>query len=156
MATYYADTSVLVKRHIAEPGSVWVRALLNATPANSIITAQASLVERYSALNRRVRERTVTPLRYRRIIYVINVIWPRQYEVVNLTDALIREARPLLERYPLRAYDAVQLASALQSRSRLLAAGSAAPIFLSADDRLLLAAQAEGFVTDNPNRHRSL
>ena len=64
-----------------------------------------------------------------------------------------RKACDLLERHPLRAYDAVQLAAALEARRTLQAVGSAAPIFLSADNRLLLAAQAEGFVTDNPNSH---
>jgi predicted nucleic acid-binding protein len=66
MATYYADTSVLVKRHVPEIGSAWVRALANAAPPNVIITAQLSLVELYSALNRRVRAGTVTPPQYQR------------------------------------------------------------------------------------------
>jgi len=57
------------------------------------------------------------------------------------------------ERYPLRAYDAVQLASAIFARSGMQAAGASPLSFLSADTRLLTAAQAEGFVTDNPNLH---
>ncbi len=153
MAAYYADTSVLVKRHVSEIGSAWVRALTNPASANVIITAQVSLAEIYSALNRRVREQTVTRLKYNRIISVINIIWPAQYEFVPLTDALVSETRTLLERYPLRAYDAVQLASAIRARRMMLAASAPAPIFLSADGQLLSAARAEGFVTDNPNSH---
>jgi hypothetical protein len=69
-----------------------------------------------------------------------------------LSDVLIGEAKLLLERHPLRAYDAVQLASALHARNRLLAAGASAPIFLSADTQLLAAARAEGLATDDPNQ----
>jgi hypothetical protein len=59
----------------------------------------------------------------------------------------------LLERYVLRAYDAVQLASAIEARRQLLVAETVGPVFLAADNRLLVAAQAEGFVVDNPNNH---
>jgi predicted nucleic acid-binding protein len=59
----------------------------------------------------------------------------------------------LLERHPLRAYDAIQLASALIANDALLTAGFAPLIVLAADDRLLDAAQAEGLMTDNPNAH---
>lgn len=153
MAIYYADTSVLVKRHVPETGAAWVRALTRLSAANTIITAQLSLVELYSALNRRAREQSVSPLKYKRIISVINIIWPAQYEAIVLTDRLLSETKVLLERYPLRAYDAVQLASALQARNTSLAIGATAPIFLSADHQLLSAATAEGFTTDNPNLH---
>ncbi len=153
MAAYYADTSVLVKRHVPETGSAWVRALVNATPPNLIITTQLSLVELYSALNRRVRTGAVTPPQYQSIVSVINVIWPAQYDIIYVSNALLGEAKLLLEQHPLRAYDAVQLASALRARNRLLATGAAAPIFLSADTQLLAAAKAEGLATDNPNWH---
>ncbi|MGH9937462.1 MAG: type II toxin-antitoxin system VapC family toxin [Blastocatellia bacterium] len=153
MATYYADTSVLVKRHLTETGSAWIRALSRPLAGNLIITAQMSLVELYSALNRRVRENSINPLRYARIIAVSNRIWSSQYDLIGLTATLVSETRDLFERHPLRAYDAVQLASALHARRLLLAAGATTPIFLSADDRLLVVAQAEGFATDNPNLH---
>jgi predicted nucleic acid-binding protein len=151
MATYYADASVLVKRHLTETGSVWMRDLSRPSAGNLIITSQISLVELYGALNRRVREKSINPLRYARIIEVSNRIWSTQYDLVGLTGPLVSETRNLLERHSLRAYDAIQLASALHVRRLLSAAGSTAPIFLSVDYRLLIAAQVEGFVTDNPN-----
>lgn len=153
MPSYYADTSVLVKRHVPEVGSHWVRALFKPSAANTIITGQLSLTELYSALNRRVREQSITPLRYQRIVSIINFVWGAQYEVITLTDDLVNQTKFLLERHPLRAYDAVQLASALQARTAALSIGVSAPIFLSADKQLLSAAQAEGFVTDDPNLH---
>jgi len=153
MAIFYADTGVLVKRHLTETGSIWVRALSKPLAGHVIITAQVSQVEFYSALNRRVRKNAVSPLRYARIITVSNRIWSTQYDLVGLSVAVVDEARRLCERYPLRAYDAVQLPSALHVRRLILAAGQTSPLFLSADDRLLIAAQSEGFATDNPNFH---
>jgi hypothetical protein len=66
---------------------------------------------------------------------------------------VIEEAGQLLERQPLRAYDAVQLASALVAARTLADGGVAQPVFLTADDRLLALAEAEGLSTDNPNLH---
>jgi predicted nucleic acid-binding protein len=61
--------------------------------------------------------------------------------------------KALVTRHPLRAYDAVQLASALRVQSELVRTRAPALTFLSADDRLVAIAQAEGLLTDNPNRH---
>ena len=64
---------------------------------------------------------------------------------------MLERARDLIEHHPLRAYDAVQLASGLMANDALLGAGVPALTFLSADTRLLNAAAAEGLGTDNPN-----
>ncbi len=49
MAHFYVDSSVLVKRHIAEHGSAWFRALADPAAGTTIITAQISIVEVVSA-----------------------------------------------------------------------------------------------------------
>lgn len=153
MAAYYADSSALVKRHVPETGSAWFTSVADPSSGNVIVTVRLSLTEIYSALNRRVREASVTPADYAGMISDLNSIWASDYEIVELTQPLVDETRLLCERHPLRAYDAVQLASAIFARSGMQAAGAAPPIFLSADTRLLNAAQAEGFATDNPNLH---
>ena len=76
-----------------------------------------------------------------------------EYRIVTAVDGIIDEATRLLERYPLRAYDAVRLAAAVIANSLLLADGLAPLIFLSADDRLNDAASAEGLAIDNPSQH---
>ncbi len=63
---------------------------------------------------------------------------------------LLELAGLLLLVHPLRAYDAVQLASAMLAQFRL---ETASLVFLTADDRLLTAAAAEGLLTDNHNLH---
>jgi hypothetical protein len=58
-----------------------------------------------------------------------------------------------VEGYPLRAYDAVQLACALTVRRSMRRRGMLPPLFVSADTTLLAAARAEGFLVDNPLQH---
>ncbi len=50
MATYYADSSVLTKRHITETGTPWVQALTDPATGHMFITSRISMVEVISAL----------------------------------------------------------------------------------------------------------
>ncbi len=59
----------------------------------------------------------------------------------------------IADKYELRGYDAVQLASALEA-NRLRQNNSLSAItFISADNNLNSAATAEGLAVDNPNNH---
>lgn len=152
MADYYADSSVLVKRHVYETGTTWFRALADPMAGNAIVTARISMAEVYSALNRRRREAHLSTVDYAQIAADFATC-TTEYEFVELTVAVVERARSLLERYPLRAYDAVQLASACVAQEALQLAGLSSLTFLAADDHLLAAAQTEGFATENPNAH---
>jgi predicted nucleic acid-binding protein len=152
MTDYYADSSVLVKRHVHEAGAQWFRALAEPITGNVIITARISMVEVYSALNRRQREANLSTADYAEIAADFTLC-ATEYQLVESTMLLVERAKLLLERYPLRAYDAVQLASALMTRDVLHAAGLPPLTFLAADGRLLDVAQAEGLMTENPNEH---
>ncbi len=153
MTDYYADSSVLVKRHVDEIGSAWFRALADLSAGNLIITARLSTIEVYSALNRRLREAHLDVADYTQIANDFDALCATEYELIELTPLLVERTRSVLERYPLRAYDAVQLASALVVREALASAGLPPPTFLGADDRLLNAVRAEGLMTDNPILH---
>ena len=59
----------------------------------------------------------------------------------------------LVTQHPLRAYDAVQLASALRLQLDLTGTESTSLTFLTADERLIAIAEAEGLLTDNPNHY---
>jgi hypothetical protein len=65
----------------------------------------------------------------------------------------VSRAKDLLEQHPLRAYDAIQLASALESHDRLVAANQQPIVFIAADQRLLEVAATVGLAVDNPNEH---
>ena len=77
----------------------------------------------------------------------------REYMVVELTAPIIQDAEDWLDKHPLRAYDAIQLASALTANTRLIEAALAPLVFVSADVRLLTAATAEGLIVEDPNAH---
>ncbi len=153
MTDYYADSSALVKRYANETGTVWFQSLTDPTIGNVIVTARLSMVEVYSAFNRRLREAYLSPADYTQIAIDFAAICATGYELVELTPAVVERARLLLERYPLRAYAALQLASALTVNTILQSINLPVLIFLSADNRLLDAAQAEGLAVENPNTY---
>ena len=153
MATYYAESSVLVKRHVVEVGTPWVQMLTDPAAGHLFVTSRISMVEVISALNRRQREGSVSAAEYGRIVTDFEALCATDYQLVELTEEIVDQARRLLEQHALRAYDAVQLASALLTDSIVRASGELPLTFLAADDRLLTAAQIEGLAVDNPNRH---
>jgi predicted nucleic acid-binding protein len=75
-----------------------------------------------------------------------------QYLVLSLSSAIITHALSLHETYRLRAYDSIQLASALELNIRLAAANQTLT-FIATDVRLLQSAASAGLQTDNPNNY---
>jgi len=150
---YFLDSSALIKRYITEQGTGWVRSLTPPSVGNTIIIAQVTQVEIPSGVFRRRREGLVPPRTARTIRLLLHRHVKREYMVVELTTPIIEEAEDLLDKHPLRAYDAIQLASALVANARLTDAALAPLVFVSADVRLLAAATAEGFTVDDPNVH---
>lgn len=102
---------------------------------------------------RRTREGLLSERTAREARLIIDRHASQEYEVVALTDDVVRRAEDLLERHTLRASDAIQLASALQSSDRLDIVASGALAFVSADTRLLAAAEREGLMTVDPSTH---
>jgi uncharacterized protein len=150
MASLYADNSVLVKRHVVERGSSWVSNHFAAAQGHQIMTSRLSIVEVISALNRRVREGTISSMQYPQLRDDFLGLCRRSYRLVPITNDLLQRTRTLLETHPLRAYDALHLAAALATQVQTTQAGLPPLTFLAADQRLLGAAQAEGLPTDNP------
>jgi hypothetical protein len=153
MADFYADTSALIKRYLAEDGSAWMRALCDPASGNVLITSELAGIEAVSALARRRREAMLTAEQYTALRDDFLAHYGQEYQVVPLTEPLQARTRVLLERHPLRAYDALHLAAALLVAEQLRAAQLAAPVFLAADVRLLTATSAEGLSVDTPLNH---
>ena len=153
MTTYCLDTSALCKRYVQETGTAWVRALVAPAAGHTLLTARITMVEIYSALARRRREGSVPSADCNIAAQAFTAHSATEYEFVELDLGVVALARDLLERHPLRAYDVVQLASALVANQALRSAHLAPLVFLSADDRLNAAATAEGLNTDDPNAH---
>lgn len=151
MSLYFLDSSALVKRYVTEVGSEWVESVTDPSAGHALIVARITWVETISAFARLKRESALLETDLDLTIRTFQFDWYTQYQIVEVDALLTQLAGQLLLNYPLRAYDAIQLAAAL----KLLPAirHSAPPYtFVAADDRLLSAAQAEGLQVCNPNR----
>jgi predicted nucleic acid-binding protein len=157
MAFYYFAASALVKYSVTEPGSTWVRHLVEDRDSETEwvhtifvaeitrveVAAGLAVIERIGRIRRAQRDRE-----YRRFVSQ----FVSRYAVIPLVTADLEYAADLTQQYPLKAYDAVQLAVALRY-ARILAAFGLPLIFVSGDAALLAAARAEGLPTDNPFDH---
>ena len=153
MTTAYFDSSALVKRYVNEVGSAWVRRALAHPTEASIYTALLTHAEVLSALQRKVRERQLTQDRATVLAQRVLAHCTWRYHLLAITPALVAHAGVLVQRYPLRAYDAIHLACALLVHRQAQQYDVPLPRFVSADTALLTAAQAEGFLVDNPLQH---
>jgi predicted nucleic acid-binding protein len=153
VSQYYLDTSALVKQYVDEEGSDWLRALIAPEKDPLLFISRITIVEVISAFARRTRDGSLLPAEFATARDAFQGDCLDQYQVMPPSLAVIDLACALLERYPLRAYDAMHLATALSAQRFLDIQGYLPLTFVSADDRLNHAAAAEGLVTDNPNRH---
>ena len=74
----------------------------------------------------------------------------QRYLVLELTPSLLADATRLARAHGLRAYDAVQLAAALEVNRIYQPAGHGPVTLISADRELNSAAAAEGLTVDDP------
>ena len=132
----YFDTSALVKRFVNETGSHLVQSLVQG--ANAVATAKIAYAEIYAGLTRKLRDGNLSKPRYTVACRQFESDWGA-YVRVELTDELLLMARDLIQRHPLKGFDAVHLASALQLKTAL----DEEIRFAAADKNLLKAAQGE-------------
>jgi len=149
----FLDTSALVKRYVTEIGSNWMKAVTNPASENKIILSRITWVELISALARLQREGKVDPNDVSTTIQAFRYDWETQYQLVEVDKELIEAAGDLVQKHPLRAYDSIELASAVKLFPVFEKTAPSGFTFISADDRLLNVAKAEGLRIDNPNLH---
>jgi predicted nucleic acid-binding protein len=138
----FFDTSALVKRYVEELGSPMVRVALR---NHAVVVARITLAEAAAAVARAARAGALT--QGQRDVILARL--PEDFaklQVVEVRSALVARVPALVVRYPLRAYDAVQLAAALSVRQT----GSAVEMWC-ADGDLAAAARGEGFHVVTPS-----
>ncbi len=152
MSILFFDSSALAKRYMPEVGTDWVRQQTDLKAGNEIFIAHITLVELYSAIARHYHDAQIdlTGLQTFRSLLMQHV--QSQYFVLTLSSSIITRALSLHETHRLRAYDSIQLASALELNARLAVTGQSL-IFVASDTRLLEAVGSEGLITDNPENH---
>jgi uncharacterized protein len=153
VAFFFFDTSALVKRHVTEVGSGWVRAQTAAKAGHTLYIAGITAVEMTSAITRRQRGGSLSAAQSAAIYGHFRRHLAQRYVVLEITPAFMSAAMLLARSHGLRAYDAVQLSAALDIQRDHQQAGLAPVTLVSADRDLNAAAVAEGLAVDDPNAH---
>ena len=152
-AAYFVDSSALVKRYVLETGTAWVRGITRQNPSTVIYIAHITAVEVTCAVARRRKGKTLTPPRASSILRRFRQHLAARYTVIEVTPDLLDDAMRLGNAHALRAYDAVQLAVALEVNRSHQADGFGPVTLISADQALNDAATAEGLAVDDPRAH---
>lgn len=128
----FFDSSALAKRYIREQGSERVADLMSG--ASSLGLSVVCLSEVISALCRRRREKKLSHKQY---LTTKQTLFEdaEDANIVSITDEVVARAVHLLERWPLRSADSIQVASAVEW---------SADLFVSADARQCTAARGYG------------
>ena len=133
----YLDSSNLSKLYLEEEGSPEVRqSVSEASEKASSLIAYAEL---RAAISRALRMGRVEPSRAQEARREFEAHW-LDLVVLDVDESIVRAAGDAADRYALRGFDAVHLASAIHLRN-----SSGEPVvFSTADSKLGAAAQAEG------------
>lgn len=151
MATYYWDTSALVKRYAQETGSQWVRRLTDPAATHDLYTVRITGPEMVAAVFRKVRMGHLSPLGATKLTNDFHLHWQQQYQIIELTVSVTDLAMTLAETHGLRGYDAVHLAAALTLHDLRQTMNLPSLILVSADLEQVQAALKEGLLVENPN-----
>ena len=135
----YLDTSSLVKLYVEEIDSEKIRNF--AHNAAAVSTSKIAYAEARAAFARKRKEEEFSLKILRRIVEDLNRDW-ESYFVIEITDGLIRFAGDIAEKYLLRGFDAIHLASAVHLKNKI----SSDIHFSSYDTRLNQSAEKEGIL----------
>jgi hypothetical protein len=146
LAFYFLDTSALVKLYVQEPGTDRLLPLISDRPDNRFAVLAASVVEMRSAIRRRQRAEDIDTSLATAILESVQSHMETRFMRQTINDSVIDTALEMIDRYALRAYDAIQLAGCLV----LCAVTAEAFTFVCSDHRLLEAARSEQLRTLDP------
>jgi predicted nucleic acid-binding protein len=133
----YVDTSLLVKRYLAEPDSSAAIALLESL---DIVTSMLSVLEITSALHAASRAHLISPADLERLLSELDADRDT-WGLLSITSSVLQRARAIVGPQALRSLDAIHCASAALYRD-----DRGKPVaFATLDRRQRDAADALGF-----------
>jgi hypothetical protein len=144
---YYLETSALVKLYVYELGTEHLVNLAASAVGNRFAILSLAQVEFRAAIRRQQRGGDVSAGEADLLIESFRQHAEGRFLIQPFTDSLLDVALALIDAYPLKGFDAVQLAGYLMLRS---ISGDAEPVFVCADRTLLSAARNEGCPVLNP------
>jgi uncharacterized protein len=143
---YFLDTSALVKLYVQEPGTERLLSLVSVQPENRLAVLPISVVELRSAIRRRQRAGDIGADAVTAILETVQSHMQTRFIRQAINDSVIDTALDMIDRYALRAYDAIQLAGCLS----LCAITAEGFTFVCSDQRLVEAARSEQLKVLNP------
>ncbi|MGH2516246.1 MAG: type II toxin-antitoxin system VapC family toxin [Ktedonobacterales bacterium] len=158
MASYFFDSSAIMKRYYREPGTDWVQAICRRSSRSTLYLAELARVEVVAALRRTVRVANLHPSYGDALVSMfqrhvaLSATSGRIYTILPLDTVVVDLAETLCSRFwdtrphPLRSLDALQLASALLVADKILDE----LVFVTTDVRLLAIAPLAGFRVIDP------
>jgi predicted nucleic acid-binding protein len=135
----YFDTSSLVKLYVEEIDSEKIRNF--AHNAAVVSTSKIAYAEARAAFARKQKEEGLSQKVLRKIVEDLNKDW-ESYFVIEITDGLIRFAGDIAEKYLIRGFDSIHLASAIHLKNKI----NSNIHFSSYDTRLNQSAEKEGII----------
>ncbi len=146
MTYYFLESSAFAKLFVLEQGSEpLIQLLEQVDDSRKLISALASLEVR-SAIRRRERAGEIPPPDAEQALGALEAECGRVLEQ-PISSAVLDVAKMILDGHALRTLDALHLATCVVVRDTLQVSDIC---FVSADDALLRAAEAEQFLIQNP------
>jgi len=106
----YFDSSALVKLYVEEEGSNLLKQFLQDNPL--LATSKVAYAEVRAALARAWREEILGETEYQEAVSMFKEDWPHMV-ALEISNDVLQKVDLLLDRYRLRGFDALHLASAL-------------------------------------------
>jgi uncharacterized protein len=140
LALYYLETSALVKLYVLEAGTDRLLQIARNLSENRLAVLALTPVEARSAIRRRERAGDIDAEAATLILDRLQLHTETRFVRQLVNDTVLDGAMELIDRYALRAYDAVQLAGCLALKTL---GGMELPTFVCSDQQLLQAARSE-------------
>jgi predicted nucleic acid-binding protein len=142
-ATYFLDTSALVKRYHVERGTTYLDTVF-AEPDATFTIASITIAELTSAITLKHEQGEISREALLLALSKFSEDLLAEFWILDIERHHIHQAQELILRYGLRTLDSLQL-------SLLLVTKALSPIFLCSDRRLLAAARTEGIAVQDPS-----
>jgi hypothetical protein len=148
---HYLDSSALVKIYIDEPGSDWMRRQRRRSQRGEIFISELSGAEVFAALHRRFRAGEISTDSLESACRLFHNDFENFFVRLPAKKAVVDKGMQLIQKYPLRGYDSIQLATAITFLEELQQLNGKFLFFLCADRILNQSAQGEGLTVINPS-----
>ena len=148
MSHYYLDSSAIVKLYVAESGSRWIRQLASNLDI-TLYSSDLSIAEVAAAIAILGRTGRISRPQQREALAEFYKHTTTRFLHLAVSRDTVRYAADLTQRYPLKGYDAVHLATALSLAEDLRATGFFLTL-VTGDEQIIRAAQSLDLPTANP------